>query len=97
MSPDPNTVADSGGQHKEAGWTRKAMSRDEEVVRRGMMAYEATRADLVEELKAGIWSGAYDPDIDEVAAAVIAERESERESLVAEAEAVAKMGGAGNR
>ena len=59
------------------GWTRRVMSRDEITVRTGMHAYDTERNGLVMDIKAAVWSGAYDPDMDEVAEALLSEREAE--------------------
>ena len=59
------------------GWTRRVMSRDEITVRTGMQTYDAERNVLVMGLKAAVWSGAYEPGMDEVAEALLSEREAE--------------------
>ncbi|HEY3413428.1 MAG TPA: hypothetical protein VGM51_10290 [Armatimonadota bacterium] len=59
------------------GWTRRVMSRDEITVRTGMQAYDAQRSSLVMGLKAKVWAGDYDPDLDEVAESMLSEREAE--------------------
>lgn len=92
MASNPKTTAHKDGQDSQGNWTRKAMSFDEECVRRGMLAYEATREGLIQDLKTAVWAGSYNPALDGVADAIIAEREAERNSMIAEAEAVAKMG-----
>lgn len=91
MASQSESIVNEVGENTETGWTRKAMSEDEEVVRRGMLAYERSRDSLIQELKAAVWAGTYDPDTDEVAADVIAEREGERDALAVERDAVAKL------
>ena len=57
-----------------------AMSREERLARLAMAAHDAERAAFVAELRRSVWSGAYDPSAEEIAAAVLANRECDTES-----------------
>jgi hypothetical protein len=76
MAARPKNVA-KDEDAKNVGWTRRVMPPDEILVRQGMAAYEAERHGLVDGLKSAVWSGAYSPDPEEVAEALMAEREAQ--------------------
>lgn len=79
MASRPKSVSGNNTSSTNPGWTRRAMSRDEKLVRQGIMAYEQGREGAVSELKTAVWAGTYDPDLQEVAGAIIVERESQTE------------------
>lgn len=77
MAQRAKSTARDETQDQPKGWTRRVMSRDEITVRQGIQAHDEERKSHVAALKTAVWNGTYDPNIDEVADAMLTEREAE--------------------